>query len=95
MESINTILEKRNIHLPLRYYGADDLSVGLEIRSIVENRDLFESLYSTYPLDCVSDINSYYYYLLTRKIFRMEEKTRKYKGVLLSPRARSMLEIML
>ena len=73
MESINTILEKRNIHLPLRYYGADDLSVGLEIRSIVENRDLFESLYSTYPLDCVSDINSYYYYLLTRKIFRMGE----------------------
>ena len=73
MESIKTVFKERNIYLPLRYYGADDLSVGWEIRSIAENRDLFESLYSTHPLDCVSDINSYYYYLLTRKIFRMGE----------------------
>ena len=73
MESIKTVLKERNIYLPLRYYGADDLSVGWEIRSIAENRDLFESLYSRYPLDSVRDLDTYYYYLLTKKIFSMWE----------------------
>ena len=73
MESIKTVLKERNIYLPLRYYGADDLSVGWEIKSIAENRDLFESLYSRYPLDSVRDLDTYYYYLLTKKIFSMWE----------------------
>ena len=73
MESIKTLFEKRNILLSLRHYDPDDLAVNWELSSIAKNRDLFESLYSTHPLDCVSDINSYYYYLLTRKIFRMGE----------------------
>ena len=71
MESIKTLFEKRNILLSLRHYDPDDLAVNWELSSIAKNRDLFESLYSTHPLDCVSDINSYYYYLLTRKIFNL------------------------
>ena len=73
MESIKTLFEKRNILLSLRHYDPDDFAVNWEFSSIAKNRDLFESLYSTYPLDCVSDTDTYYYYLLTRKIFRMGE----------------------
>ena len=39
---------------------------------------------------CMGTINK-----ISRKIFKTEENTRKYSGVLLSPRALSILEIML
>ena len=73
MEPIKDLFEKSNILISLRYYEPGDFAVNWEIGSIAKHRVLFESLYSTHPLDCVSDIHTYYYYLLTRKLFRMGE----------------------
>lgn len=72
-QSIKSLLAEREIYLPLRLTDPDDLSVRWEIRSIVKNSDLFESLYSKYPLLRVSDLDTLYFYLLTRKIARMGE----------------------
>lgn len=72
-QSVKSLVAEREIYLPLRHTEPDDLSVRWEIRSIVKNRDLFESLYSRYPLLRVFDLDTLYYYLLTRKIARMGE----------------------
>lgn len=50
MSSLKTILESKNIIIPLRNYGIQDLSTGWEVKAIVENRDVFEDLYSQFPL---------------------------------------------
>ena len=71
IEQLKLLFAEKNIYLPLRYCGADDISVNWEIESIVKNRDFFESLYSDYPLDRVYDKDTFWYYFLTEKISGM------------------------
>lgn len=67
---------EKGFYLSLRDYRVSDFSVGCEIQSISENRALFSSLYSRFPLNAVSDLNYFYYYLLTRKLSRMQDLAR-------------------
>jgi len=71
IDSLKIRFSSRNIYLPLRYCGADDISVNWEIESIVKNRGFFESLYSDYPLTGVCDKDTFWYYFLTEKISGM------------------------
>lgn len=71
IEQLKLLFTEKNIDLPLRYCGADDISVNWDIDSIVKNRDFFESLYSDYPLTGVYDKNTFWYYFLTEKISGM------------------------
>lgn len=70
-ESVKSILAENEIYLTLRQSEPEDLSFIRELQSIEEHRWLFKSLYSGYPLLRVCDLDTLYYYLLTRKIARM------------------------
>ena len=71
IEQLRILFTEKDICLPLRHCGADDISVNREIDSIVKNRDFFESLYSDYPLTGVYDRDTFWYYFLTEKISGM------------------------
>ena len=71
IEQLKILFADKNIYLPLRHCGADDISVNWEIDSIVKNRGFFESLYSDYPLIGVYDKDTFWYYFLTEKIYGM------------------------
>ena len=71
IEQLRILYTEKDICLPLRHCGADDISVNWEIDSIVKNRGLFESLYAEYPLTGVYDKDTFWYYFLTEKISGM------------------------
>lgn len=71
IEQLRILFTEKDICLPLRHCGADDISVNWEIDSIVKNRGLFESLYAEYPLTGVYDKDTFWYYFLTEKISGM------------------------
>lgn len=74
-KSVRSILAGRKVYIHLRPSDPDDLSTEWFIRTITDNPDLFESLYSRHPLLGVFDLDTLYYYLLTRKIARMSDLT--------------------
>ena len=41
MESFRSLLENKNIQLSLYYYGDQDLGTGWEIKTIVDNQEIF------------------------------------------------------
>ena len=71
IKQLRILFTEKDICLPLRHCGADDISVNWEIDSIVKNRGLFESLYAEYPLTGVYDKDTFWYYFLTEKISGM------------------------
>lgn len=71
IKQLRILFTEKDICLPLRHCGADDISVNWEIDSIVKNRGFFESLYSDYPLTGVYDRDTFWYYFLTEKISGM------------------------
>ena len=71
MDSLQDLLKNKNIMLSLRNYGPQDLGTSWEIKSIVENPDVFDNLYSRYPLIKLSNLDDYYLYLLSLKIVGM------------------------
>lgn len=44
-----------------------------EVKSIVENPDVFDDLYSRYPLTGLSSLDDYFLYLLSHKLVGMRE----------------------
>lgn len=73
MESLRELLKNRNIMISLRNFGAQDLSTGWEVKTIVENQDIFDDLYSCFPLTGILSLNDYYLYLLSLKLASMSE----------------------
>ena len=73
MDSLKEFLENRKIKISLRYFGAQDLSTGWEAKTIVENQDIFDDLYSRFPLTEILSLDDYYLYLLSLKLASMKE----------------------
>lgn len=71
MDSFQDLLRSKNIIISLRNYGPQDLGTGWEVKSIVENPEIFDDLYSRYPLTGLSSMDDYYLYLLSRKLVGM------------------------
>ena len=73
MDSLQNVLQSKNIIISLHNYGLQDLATGWEVKSIVENPDVFDDLYSRYPLAGLSNLDDYYLYLLSNKFVGMRE----------------------
>lgn len=73
MDSLQDLLRRKNIIISLRNYAPQDLGTGWEVKTIVENPDVFDDLYSQYPLTELSDLDDYYVYLLSLKFVGMRE----------------------
>lgn len=59
--------------ISLRNFGAQDISTGWEVKTIVENQDIFDDLYSRFPLTRILSLDDYYLYLLSLKLASMSE----------------------
>ena len=73
MGSLQDLLRSKNIIISLRDFGAQDLGTGWEVKFIVENPEVFDGLYSRFPLTGISSLDDYYLYLLSRKLVGMRE----------------------
>lgn len=73
MGSLQDLLRSKNIIISLRNFGAQDLGTGWEVKFIVENPEVFDGLYSRYPLTELSSLDDYYLYLLSLKLVGMRE----------------------
>lgn len=47
-----------------------------DVQSVLKNRDFFTSLFTRHPLSAVTDIHDFYYFLLLRKISKIQEVVR-------------------
>ncbi len=65
--------ENRGIWISLRNYDIQDLAMGWDVKAIVDNPDVFGSLYEQHPLTCLSCLDDYYLYLLSIKFICMRE----------------------
>lgn len=61
-------LEKRKITISLRVFDPQDLAIGWEVKSIVENPDIFENFFLKYPLKPIEIFDDYFLYLLALKL---------------------------
>lgn len=73
MDSIQNLLESKKIKISLLNYGPQDLVTGWEVKSIVDNPDVLDDLYSRHPLTSISCLDDYYLYLLSCKLVGMRE----------------------
>lgn len=73
MDSLQDVLKKANIIISFCNYGTRDLATGWEVRSIVENPDIFVDLYSKYPLAQLTSLDDYCLYLYSLKFIGMRE----------------------
>ena len=73
MDSLQDLLQSKNIILSLRNFGSQDLWTGWEVKSIIENPDVFDDLYSRYPLTELSSLDDYFLYLLSLKLVGLRE----------------------
>ena len=73
MESFRSLLENKNIQLSLYYYGVQDLGTGWEIKTIVDNQEIFVKKYSKLSLLQLETIDDYYLYLLSVKLRDMRD----------------------
>ena len=73
MDSFQDLLQSKEIMISLRNFGPQDLGTGWEVKSVVENPDVFDGLYSRYPLAGLSNLDDYYLYLLSLKLVGMRE----------------------
>lgn len=73
MDSIKDLLQSKQIIISLRNLNPQELGVGWEVKSIVENPDVFDNLYSRYPLTGLASLDDYYLYLLSLKLVGMRE----------------------
>ena len=67
MESVKALLESKKIVISLQYYGIQDLGASWEVKSIVDNQDIFADLYSHFPLTAIDCLDDYFLYLLSLK----------------------------
>lgn len=73
MASLQDELKEKNIAISFRNYGPQDLATGWEVKSIVENPDIFVDLYSRYPITQLTSLDDYCLYLYSLKFIGMRE----------------------
>ena len=71
MESIKDLFESNNIRISLLSFAPEDLGTSWEVKTIVENPDIFDGFYDRYPLKELSNLNDYYVYLLSIKFVHL------------------------
>lgn len=73
MESLFGLFDKRKISLSLQNFGVQDIFTLWELKSIIENKDIFSDFYSLFPLVEIDTLEDYYLYLLSLKFDEMRE----------------------
>lgn len=69
MESFRSVFKTEKTGLKLSTsFSTNVFSAVTDVDAISKHRPFFESLYSRYPLECIADMDAYFYFLLTRKI---------------------------
>ena len=68
MESFRSVFKTEKTGLKLSTSSTNVFSAVTDVDAISKHRPFFESLYSRYPLECIDDMDAYFYFLLTRKI---------------------------
>lgn len=71
MESIKDLFESNNIRISLLSFAPEDLGTSWEVKTIVENPDIFDGIYDRYSLKELSSLNDYYVYLLSIKFVHL------------------------
>lgn len=80
LESIISRLRNENIHISLRYLGAEHKSANSDIQTVVENRVFFEYLLDDeHALNAVGSTDEFYCFLLIRKISKMQDLVSRVK----------------
>lgn len=85
MNNLRTTLIEKDIIISLCIYDVKDYANAWEVKSIIENPDIFEDLYSKYPLNTIDDTEDFFLYLLSLKIASMMDivpllANEEYKG---------------
>ncbi len=73
MTNIIDYFEKNKIFISFEYYGINDFGTGFDIKTILDNKEVFENFYNAFPLCEVKSIEEYLLYLLTNKFTKLEE----------------------
>lgn len=73
MKKVLKAFKEKNITISLRYYGLADLATGWEIKHIIENRNIFETLYTDKKPSGISNYEDYCFFLLARKLSHFSE----------------------
>lgn len=69
MESFMSVFKTEKTGLKLSTSSSTKVfSAVTDVDAISKHRPFFESLYSKYQLECIADMDAYFYFLLTRKI---------------------------
>lgn len=73
MADLLSLLDDNRITISLYDYGKHDLSIGWEVKSIVDNPDIFDDFFGKYPLKKIESLDDYCLYLLAIKFTKMRE----------------------
>lgn len=73
MADLLSLLDDNRITISLYDYGKHDLSIGWEVKSIVDNPDIFDDFFKKYPLKKIESLDDYCLYLLAIKFTKMRE----------------------
>lgn len=71
MDSLRELFERKRISISLHVFDAPDLFSAWEVKSILDNTDIFKDLFKLFPLNAVSNLEEYYRYLLFWKLSKI------------------------
>lgn len=74
MQSIVKGLEEKGIHFSLEYYGINDYGTFYDVKSVLDNKEIFlNEIVGTIFLDSVDSLSEYMDYLCLRKLVMFQE----------------------
>ncbi len=73
MADLLSLFDDNRITISLYDYGKQDLSIGWEVKSIVDNPEIFDDFFEKYPLKGIDSLDDYCLYLLAVKFTKMRE----------------------
>lgn len=68
MVSMLQVLKEKDIFFPLEYYGENDYGTLLDVRTVLENKDIFEVMVDSACLESIESIDDYLNYLYLKKV---------------------------
>lgn len=68
MVSMLQVLKEKDIFFPLEYYGENDYGTLLDVRTVLENKEIFEVLVDSVCLENIESIADYLNYLYLKKV---------------------------
>ena len=71
MDSLRELFERKRISISLQIIDVPDLFSAWEVKTILDNTDIFKDLFSLFPLNDVSNLEEYYRYLLFLKLSKI------------------------